>query len=251
MIQNKVEGLVPLFFCLIENQNILLSEYIYPSQKLLIKILKALFFHSKDKKEINGLIKKSATWLVKFQKSTFLGNIKELDPCIELVKKELSILPYLTDQQKGKIIKRLKKEIKSIDKLPLVLSSTDFCPRNILIDSRNNVVTVDWMSLIKTHAYYDVHYFLINLESRKRHKFLFDEKYIDTLENIFIKTFKEQTNFEFSDEIYLLTRKLYLIHYLYNFYRNNKDKIVTFKKFFFWEYNKRKIINEIIDYIKD
>lgn len=250
-LQNyELDGTIPLFFGLVGAQDILLMEYIYPAKNLLIKILKSPFLNVKNKKEIKELIKKSAIWLANFQKKCNFGNTADMDSYIKSAERELDEMPYFTEEQKEQIIRKIKGDTKNIKTLPCVFSSTDFCPRNILIDSKDNIVVVDWMSMDKTYNYYDLHYFLVNLESRKRHKLLFSEKYIAELENIFVKEYKEKIDFEFSDKAYLISRKLYLIHYLRNFYLNNKDKIFTFKKFIFWEYNKRKLINELIDYTR-
>ncbi len=242
--------LIPKFFDFLSKENILIWEYIYPRQNLLIDFLKSPSSNVK-KEKIRKIIKKVAIWLCDFQKKCILEEKSSVDQYIKKAEKELGIISYFSDKQKGKIVKKIKKDLKNIKTLPLVFSSNDFTLRNILITNSGKIIVVDWSHLLKTYNYWDLHSFIINLESRTRHRGVFNKGYIKDLKNIFLKTYENNSIFQFSENVYYLTRKLYIIYYLYNYYQKYNHKKITLKKFIFWKNFINNLKQELIDYIGD
>jgi len=243
----SLDEMVPHFFDFIEN-DIILMEYIYTSHELLVEILKTPSFVSKKRKnKTEDLIKKVALWLCEFQEKCYIDKTSLIE-YIPMVEKELNTIPYFIAEQKENLLSRIKEESKKINKVPRVISSLGFCPRNILITNKNSFVLIDWPELTETYIYQDLHHFLVNLQNRTRHKIIFSQKHINNFQKIFLETYKTNSSFEFSEKAYQLTRKMYLIYFLYDFYQEYGNKIFTLKKFIFWQYNIKRITDELIHY---
>jgi len=240
--------MIPQYYDLIREENILLSEYIHPAQNALYYFLKInIPFKNKDLSQ--KLMTKIANWLVNFQKQFTFSQPTSFESYILIAQRELETLPYFSSEEKKDIIYKIKKESVTISYLFPVFSG-DLYLRHILMKD-DKIIVVDWDNLKKTHPYYDIHALFINLESRTRHPLFFSKRYIAELEKKFLQTYQDLSNFEFSEKVYKLTRILYLIHFLYSYNWRYKNKIFHTKKMPFWRYFIYNIRKEIKGYLKD
>jgi len=238
--------MVPYYFDLIKDKNIIFVEYIHPAQNLLYKFLK-LNIPSRDKVESKKLITMIAKWLVNFQKRFTFDKTMNLNSYISQAKNELRALNYFSKGEKEELINKIKKESRFITDIPRVFSG-DLYLRHILI-SNDELIVVDWDNLKITHPYYDIHSLFINLESRTRHPGVFTKKYISELEEDFLKVYKKLSKFEFSEKAYKVTRTMYLIHFLYSYNWRYKNKILHTKKMPFWRYFMYNVKREVRNYL--
>jgi hypothetical protein len=244
----STKKLIPKYYDFIKDKNIVLSEYIYPSKNLLYDFLRYNIPRA-NKEKSSKLILKIASWLSNFQNSLRLEKNRDINYFIDKAEKNLSKLPFFSINQKKDLVNYLKKQSTNFKKLPQVYSN-DLCLRHILI-SNNELCVCDWDDLKTTFPYYDIHSLFINLESRTRHPFIFSQEFIENLETTFLNKYKQLSNFKFSTKEFNITRRLYLIDFLYNRYTWwYKDNVSFLKKNFFWQSYIRKIEKELI-YIKN
>ena len=223
---------IPKPFDYIEEIDTMLCEEVR-GENLLRLLMKVRFLHHKNMmKEIEMWIREVAKWLVLFQKVTNPYKKKNMEEYIFQAKEQLHEIPFIID--KYKIINILEKRASRLPEIPITLCHGDFSMRNIMITDPG-ITVVDWGWIRYDHPFFDVHTFLFNL---KRYlKFIYRPVFIKNLQEAFLDEYLKKTQFKFkvSDEVFNVTKILFLINCLTE---------VKSKKFLFKEQFKRDIRKE-------
>jgi tRNA A-37 threonylcarbamoyl transferase component Bud32 len=157
-----------------------------------------------------------ALWLAKHHESNFIFYKDEQLLNEYKVESMLDYIKYFfTDFEKKQIYQYLNRTI--LHSLPISSSNLDFAARNIIIN-KDKVIVVDWELLYEKNIYYDIIYFITNLECLSRH-FIFSQTYFNHLSSLFINSYIKETNLEFNKKHFEYIKFLFYIQYIY-FYEN-------------------------------
>lgn len=201
-----------------ERQNLIVFGYV-EGENFLYNLLKYCVF------PLNILLRKKlltqldliARWLAEYHESNTIERNINVSTYIEKYTNCLwKINRFLNNKQKRTVETCLRSHNKENFPSQLVRTNQDFSARNIIITKNKVVTVVDWEKIIEISPYYNLAYFLTNIESRARLPF-YSLKFQQFLANRFIEFYQKYSNSGFSYETYRFWKFLYHIEYIHDY----------------------------------
>lgn len=202
---------LPRIELFVPEQNVLVFDF-EPGRSLLLELLALGFAGARTwgRRKLERDVALVAEWLASFHQANLVGIRDVREEEIALADGRLAqIRRFLNARERQQAAEAVRRG--PWKATPICRSSRDFAPRNVLIRA-DSVVVVDWECVLTKPIYYNLAYFVANVEARARWP-LYSSEFQENLGRVFLEAYAAAAR-TVDAEAYAFYRYVYDLEYL-------------------------------------